>query len=123
MIKTKSLYDNIEDDDGTRIVITRYWPRGKKRKPPFCDIWLPDAGPDATTLRRYKSGDINWEQYTTQYIAAMEKRPAVVVKLAKMAMKKTITLLCFEPESNPCCHRHLLKKLIEGCRVGLSTSK
>jgi len=32
MIKTKSIYDSIENSDGTRILITRYWPRRIKKE-------------------------------------------------------------------------------------------
>ena len=34
-------------------------------------------------------------------------------RLAQMAVSSTITLLCFEAEGDPQCHRHLLKRLIE----------
>lgn len=32
MIKTKSIYDPKEENDGIRILITRYWPRGIKKR-------------------------------------------------------------------------------------------
>ena len=32
MIRTKSIYDPKEENDGIRILITRYWPRGIKKE-------------------------------------------------------------------------------------------
>jgi uncharacterized protein YeaO (DUF488 family) len=28
MVKTKSVYDPVEESDGDRILVTQYWPRG-----------------------------------------------------------------------------------------------
>jgi len=43
----------------------------------------------------------------------MSTQNSKIRELAKRAASGTITLLCFEKEENPCCHRHLLKKLID----------
>ncbi len=32
MIKTKSAYDPVEESDGERILVSRYWPRGLSKK-------------------------------------------------------------------------------------------
>jgi len=32
MVKTKSVYDPVESDDGERILVTRYWPRGLSKE-------------------------------------------------------------------------------------------
>jgi len=36
MIKTKCLYDKPDPSDGFRVLITRFWPRGKKKD--FVDL-------------------------------------------------------------------------------------
>jgi uncharacterized protein YeaO (DUF488 family) len=49
MIKTKCLYDKPDPSDGFRVLITRFWPRGKKED--FVDLWDPDLGPRAKRQR------------------------------------------------------------------------
>jgi uncharacterized protein YeaO (DUF488 family) len=48
-----------------------------------------------------------------RYHEEMLERHGRVKRLAEKSKHGTITLLCFEREDNPCCHRHLLKRLIE----------
>ena len=47
MIKTKRIYDPKEDSDGTRILITRKWPRGQKKD--RFDEWIKDLSPEENT--------------------------------------------------------------------------
>ena len=47
------------------------------------------------------------------YHQEMRSKQKTIRDLANSAKRGTITLLCYEREDNPCCHRHLLKELIE----------
>jgi uncharacterized protein YeaO (DUF488 family) len=64
-------------------------------------------------LKAWKAGNISWDQYTERYLQEMSTHEKVIEDLARKAMSGTITLLCFEGETDPHCHRHLLKKLVE----------
>lgn len=52
MIRSKSIYDPKEEDDGIRILITRYWPRGIKKE--YFDKWYKELSPSRDLLKRYK---------------------------------------------------------------------
>jgi uncharacterized protein YeaO (DUF488 family) len=113
MIKTKRAYDPAEASDGDRILVTRYWPRGISRERLSITEWLRNLAPSKELLFDWKNKNISWEQYTIRYHEEMLHQQTAIRGLANRAMSSTITLLCFEQEEDPCCHRHLLKNLIE----------
>ena len=52
MIKTKSIYDDRAESDGTRILITRIYPRFIKKQ--HFDERMLVLSPDRDTLRKWK---------------------------------------------------------------------
>jgi len=113
MVETKCLYDPPEQSDGDRILVTRYWPRGISRDRLAITDWLRNLAPSKELLRDWKQQSLSWEEYTLRYHEEMLEQQAAIKDLADRARNGTITLLCFEREDDPHCHRHLLKELIE----------
>lgn len=116
MIKTKCLFAPPEEEDGIRIVVSYKLPsKGYLRT--HNAIWEPNLAPDPTTVKAYKrkKNGITWKQYTEKYLAKMKSASSTkaIDKWATVSLIETITLLCYEGESNPHCHRHLLKTLID----------
>ena len=113
MIKTKCLWDKPTPSDGYRILITRLWPRGKKKE--FVDLWDPDLGPSKKLLFSYKNGKLTWDEYERTYRKERELPWAqnAIERLKQIQNKrKTITLLCYERENDPKCHRYILKEIL-----------
>jgi len=113
MVKTKSVYDPAEELDGERILVSRYRPRGISKERLLESAWLRSVAPSPELLRAWKAGSISWEEYVSRYHEEMSAHKKEIEELAEKARAGTITLLCFKREGNPCCHRHLLKRLIE----------
>lgn len=114
MIKTKSIYGSIENSDGTRILITRYWPRGIKKE--NFDKWYKDLSPSKNLLIDYKKGKIDFQLFEKLFRNEIIKNNNVIEicqNIAKEAYNgKECTLLCYEKdESN--CHRKLIRKICE----------
>jgi uncharacterized protein YeaO (DUF488 family) len=119
MIKTKSVYDPVEESDGFRILIMRKWPRGigyrKNNKRGMIDFWCKELGPSIDLLDNWNGKKITWSQYVKQYRAEQKSSAAAKKEtncLAVQSVDKTVTLLCKERENDPHCHRHILKKII-----------
>jgi uncharacterized protein YeaO (DUF488 family) len=112
LVKTKSVYDPVEESDGQRILVSRYWPRGLSRERLSLTEHLKDVAPSIELLQDWKTGNISWIEYEKRYHQEMSQQREKIEELAERANNKTITLLCFEREDNPHCHRHLLKRLI-----------
>ena len=113
MVKTKSVYDAVEKSDGQRVLVTRYWPRGTKREKLSIVEWCRTVAPSRELLRDWRDAKISWSGYEERYLEEMRQQEEELARLAEMASTGVVTLLCFEPEEDPHCHRHLLKELIE----------
>ena len=117
-IKTKRWDDPREDDDGFRVLVCRYRPRGLPKSEETWDAWEPDLGPTKELhAAAYGKGGVplNWPLYRSSYLKEMRRQQEKITELAKRSQAgETVTLLC----SSSCtresrCHRSLLKELIE----------
>ncbi len=61
MIKTKSIYEQASVNDGLRVLVMRYWPRGIRKE--ACGLWLKALGPSAGLIREWKDEAIDWAQF------------------------------------------------------------
>jgi uncharacterized protein YeaO (DUF488 family) len=117
-IKTRRWNDPDEPDDGYRLLICRYRPRGLKKELETWDAWQPNLGPSKELHAAfYGKHDlpIPWPEYRRRYLEEMAAQSAAIDELARRVKAgETLTLLC----SSACtreshCHRSLLKQLIE----------
>ena len=110
-LKTRSVYEPRHTDDGVRILVTRFWPRGMKRS--ICDEWLRELAPSAELLGRYRRGKMSWYAYTIQYRAGLGTGAArrAMLDIRSRAASQNVTLLCYELEGGQ-CHRHILCDVI-----------
>ncbi len=117
-IKTKRWNDPVEPSDGTRLLVTRYRPRGLRREDECWDAWMKELGPSAALHAAVygKTGPaISWETYRQRYLAEMRAQQGVIDAIARRASAgETFTLCCSSACTDPeRCHRTLLKRLIE----------
>src|SRR2546425_5867351 len=106
-------------DDGLRILVCRYRPRGLPKGKETWDEWRKELGPSPELLAAFhgKRGarPLSWPEYRKRYLGEMRARTSGIDELARrVAGGETITLLC----SSACtdlarCHRTLLKNLID----------
>jgi uncharacterized protein YeaO (DUF488 family) len=119
-LKTKRWDERKEPDDGFRVLICRYRPRGLPKKDETWDKWYSVLGPSKELHADFygKRGKlINWGEYRIRYLEEMqgEEQQELIEGMAELVAEgKTITLLC----SKACvdasrCHRTLLRELIE----------
>ena len=108
MIRTKRVYDPAGDDDGTRVLIMRLWPRGIRKD--RVDLWLRELGPVVTLLRAFRAGKLGWVEYRRRYLAGLERpeAQAALAEVRALARSGPVTLLCGCPDQAH-CHRSLLR--------------
>ena len=126
MIKTKSVFSPIESSkDGLRILASRFRGRGL---PTSCyDVWMANLGPSEALLHAVLSGKITWAEFSRRYRkelfedGTIDRRNRTIKNhgqkftlrlLQKLAHRSTITLLCNCAEDEPCCHRHILRRIL-----------
>jgi uncharacterized protein YeaO (DUF488 family) len=117
-LKTKRWNDPRDPDDGYRLLVCRYRPRGVKKEEETWDGWCQALAPTAALHAAYygKSGSpIGWDEYERRFRAEMEKQGYWIRGFAERLRKgETITLLCSSACTDPSrCHRTIVRELLE----------
>jgi uncharacterized protein YeaO (DUF488 family) len=117
-IRTRRWNDPREADDGFRLLICRYRPRGLPKSEETWDAWQANLGPSRelhAAVYGTAGVPIPWATYRRRYLIEMKSQAAAIDELAKrVAAGETITLLCSSScERESRCHRSLLRDLIE----------
>jgi uncharacterized protein YeaO (DUF488 family) len=126
-IRTKRWNDPREPDDGYRLLICQYYPRGVRKTDKTWDDWDKHLGPTRPLHAAYygKHGQkpIGWDEYRQRYLDEMrqeQQREKIVALARRVAAGETITLLCSSAcEDESRCHRSLLRQLIEEAAASL----
>ena len=105
MIKTAARFDELPVGDLFVRVDTRGTKLGRR------------LAPDDDALRKYKGGEITWEQFAELYLMKIQRmweiQDDALMTVARFVHDpRTLWLTCWEKESNPKCHRHILKQFI-----------
>src|SRR6266705_985791 len=93
-VKTKSIFRPPEDEDGIRILITRFYPRGVERT--RFDEWALSLSPSSELLFSYKRGSRNWSSFKRKFMTELRNNVEsveVIRTLNEVGKKKDITLL------------------------------
>jgi uncharacterized protein YeaO (DUF488 family) len=112
-IKSKSLFQPVEDEDGIRILITRFYPRGILKT--HFDAWASALSPSPGLLFSFKEGKKSWDGFKRSFLAELKKNIdslEAVQALNELSQKRDVTVLCYERDGIP-CHRHLVRDIIE----------
>lgn len=93
MIRIKRIYERAENDDGSRILVDRLWPRGVSKEAARIDGWLKEIAP-SNELRKWFAHDIKrWERFKTRYKQELEQKRHLIDELRSLSKRGTITLV------------------------------
>ena len=130
MLKTKSVYSPVAENDGLRILATRF--RGRGMSSTLYDVWTPALGPSEQLLKAVQSEKIAWAAFTRDFKKELfldgpiDSRNKTIknhgqkstLRLIKaMAREGNVTLMCHCDEDAKQCHRHILREVILSNRV------
>lgn len=106
-LKTKCIKEQIEPEDGIRICIMRKYDSNKHGDyQPVNAHWL-ELSPSEELLKDFHKG-LPWKDYIDRFREeVISKQTEKIKNLAKMAMEKDVTILCYE-KSPEHCHRRLV---------------
>jgi uncharacterized protein YeaO (DUF488 family) len=98
--------------DFFKIAVTTYLSYHLQNK---IDIWINDLAPSRVLHERFKQEQVTCNEFIHLYQKEMDNYHAKskISWIKDFSKKNDVVLLCYEPESDPCCHRYILKKLIE----------
>lgn len=92
-VRLKRAYAVPSDDDGTRVLIDRLWPRGVKKANAAIDYWIKDLSP-STELRKWFGHDpFRWEEFRRRFVLELGQRDDQLSRLRDLARHGRITLV------------------------------
>lgn len=127
-VRTKRWNDPASADDGLRVLICRYRPRGVARQGQPWSAWTTALAPSkalhAAAYGKDGAPPIAFAEYERRFRAEMERSRFWIDGLAqRMRAGETITLLCSSAcEDERTCHRSIVKELIEQAAQSASSA-
>ena len=92
-VKLKRAYEQPTQDDGTRILIDRLWPRGVRKVDAALDQWAKHLAP-STELRKWFGHDpARWQAFRHRYAEEVRQHADQLKQLRALARKGPITLV------------------------------
>lgn len=94
-VRVKRVTEPAEADDGARVLVDRYWPRGVRKVDAALDCWARDVAPSADLVSWFGHRPERWEGFRARYreeLSRPERRDAVD-RLRAAAAADTLTLL------------------------------
>ncbi len=92
-IQLKRVYEDPSEEDGTRILVDRLWPRGLTKEKARVDLWLKEIAP-SNELRKWFAHDPGkWSEFKARYKAELKRNGPQLALLKQAIAKGTTTLL------------------------------
>jgi uncharacterized protein YeaO (DUF488 family) len=92
-INVKRAYEAPDTDDGTRILVDRFWPRGLRKTDAAIDRWIKGIAP-STDLRKWFGHDpARWQEFRQRYADEIQGHPEELDELRACARAGRITLV------------------------------
>ena len=92
-LKIKRVYDKPAEEDGTRILVDRLWPRGLTKQKAKVDVWLKDIAP-STELRKWFAHDPEkWKEFIKKYKKELHENKEQAAILKEYLKQGIVTLV------------------------------
>ncbi|HLT19435.1 MAG TPA: DUF488 domain-containing protein [Thermomicrobiales bacterium] len=91
--KLRRAYDSPSPDDGQRILVDRFWPRGISKERAQLELWLRDAAPSAELCRWFGHDVERWPEFRERYRAELDANQEALEPLLEAARQGDVTLV------------------------------
>ena len=92
-LRLKRVYEPRAEEDGTRVLVERLWPRGIRKEDPRIDLWLKEISPSPALRTWYGHDPAKWPEFQQRYRAELGKNADAVAKLSGLIAQGTVTLV------------------------------
>ncbi|EGO93334.1 MULTISPECIES: DUF488 domain-containing protein [Acidiphilium] len=112
-VRLRRVYDPVEPEDGTRVLIDRLWPRGLSREKAAVDIWLKEIAPSDKIRREFGHDRRRWPHFAAAYRAELASNPAALEQLLALCDDGQVTLL-YAAHDTECNNAVVVAAVLEG---------
>ncbi|WP_062347093.1 DUF488 domain-containing protein [Herbidospora yilanensis] len=94
-VRVRRVYEDPADDDGTRVLVDRLWPRGLAKAAADLDEWCKEIAPSAELRTWYHHDPDRFAEFGRRYRSELTtpERAAAVTHLRELAHDGVLTLL------------------------------
>ncbi|HVB22398.1 MAG TPA: DUF488 domain-containing protein [Ktedonobacteraceae bacterium] len=94
-IAIKRAYDEPAQEDGTRILVDRLWPRGLSKERALIDVWLKEIAPSDELRKWFAHDPEKFTEFRSRYKAELAAGEGIdaLGRLYELARQGPITLL------------------------------
>jgi uncharacterized protein YeaO (DUF488 family) len=94
-VRVGRAYDQPTDQDGTRVLVDRLWPRGLSKARAGLDEWCKQVAPSTALRRWYGHDPAHFPEFRRRYRSELvgAEQAAALVHLRELASRHTLTLL------------------------------
>jgi uncharacterized protein YeaO (DUF488 family) len=92
-VQIKRVYEEPSEEDGTRILVDRLWPRGLTKEKARVDLWLKEIAPTNDLRKWFAHDPAKWPEFKTRYHAELKHNPEQMALLHQAIAKAPATLL------------------------------
>jgi uncharacterized protein YeaO (DUF488 family) len=95
LLRVKRVYDEIDAQDGTRVLVDRLWPRGVSRETAALNLWCRDVAPSTELRRWFGHSRDRFNEFTERYLRELGQasQQARLVELRILLDDGPLTLL------------------------------
>jgi uncharacterized protein YeaO (DUF488 family) len=91
-IRIARIYQDVDPDDGQRVLVDRIWPRGIRKDDPRVGIWLKDVAPSKELREWYHHQPERFDEFASRYEAELADNPAME-EVRKLTKRGVVTLV------------------------------
>ena len=92
-IRTKRIYNPVEESDGTRVLVDGVWPRGIKKADSLIDYWYKQIAPTKGLRQWFGHDPERWPGFRDAYRKELAGRPELLRELLALCRRGPVTLV------------------------------
>ena len=92
-LQIKRVYADASQEDGTRILVDRLWPRGLTKQKARVDIWLKEVAPSNELRKWFAHDPQRWHEFERRYIEELKTAGEPLTQLREQVSQGKVTLL------------------------------
>jgi uncharacterized protein YeaO (DUF488 family) len=92
-IQLKRAYQPPAEEEGRRVLVDRFWPRGVSKKEAHIDLWMKSLAPSDDLRKWFGHRPEKWREFKQRYFEELDKMPAEIGELLNEARRGMVTLV------------------------------
>jgi len=95
MIKVKRVYDEIEKNDGFKVLIDRLWLRGISKEKAEIDLWIREIAPSDSLRKWFAHDPEKWKEFRKRYKTELKNNSDNLNLLRELVRKERVVTLLY----------------------------